>query len=101
VLITSILSQVIYFFSGSNGVFIFNSLDEFYSAANESIALNGAPSVKQLCKNSGLFCCSRVDPFQILKSDKIDLYFQDDFKVNQLKVTMGIRATGVSFKTLH
>jgi hypothetical protein len=30
----------------SNGVFIFNSLDEFYRAANESVALNGAPSVK-------------------------------------------------------
>jgi hypothetical protein len=40
-----------------------------------------------------------VDPFQILKSDKIDLYFQDDFKVSdQLKVTMGIRATRVSFQ---
>jgi hypothetical protein len=36
------------FFSGSNGVFIFNSLDEFYRAANESVALNGAPSVNNL-----------------------------------------------------
>jgi hypothetical protein len=28
--------------------FIFNSLDEFYRAANESVALNGAPSVNNL-----------------------------------------------------
>jgi hypothetical protein len=29
--------------------FIFNSLDEFYRAANESVALNGAPSVNNTC----------------------------------------------------
>ena len=90
------------FFSGSNGVFIFNSLDEFYSAANESIALNGAPSVNNLPVRTQFRYSAvpgGVDPFQILKSDKIDLYFQDDFKVSdQLKVTMGIRATRVSFQ---
>ena len=90
------------FFSGSNGVFIFNSLDEFYSAANESIALNGAPSVNNLPVRTQ-FRYSAIpggaDPLQILKSDKIDLYFQDDYKVSdQLKVTFGIRGTRVSFK---
>ncbi|MFE3867638.1 carboxypeptidase regulatory-like domain-containing protein [Flavobacterium sp. LS2P90] len=90
------------FFSGSNGVFIFNSLDEFYLAAKESIALNGAPSVNNLPVRTQFRYSAvpgGVDPFQILKSDKIDLYFQDDFKVSdQLKVTMGIRATRVSFQ---
>ncbi|MBC5862133.1 carboxypeptidase regulatory-like domain-containing protein [Flavobacterium sp. K77] len=90
------------FFSGSNGVFIFNSLDEFYSAANESIALNGAPSVNNLpvrtqFRYSAL--AGGAEPLQVLKSDKIDLYFQDDFKVSdQLRVTVGIRGTRVSFK---
>ena len=90
------------FFSGSNGVFIFNSLDEFYSAANESIALNGAPSVNNLPVRTQFRYSALpggAEPLQILKSDKIDLYFQDDFKVSdQLKVTMGIRATRVSFQ---
>jgi hypothetical protein len=90
------------FFSGSNGVFIFNSLDEFYSAANESIALNGAPSVNNLPVRTQFRYSALpggADPLQILKSDKIDLYFQDDYKVSdQLKVTIGIRGTRVSFQ---
>ena len=90
------------FFSGSNGVFIFNSLDEFYDAAKESIALNGAPSVNNLPVRTQFRYSALpggVEPLQILKSDKIDLYFQDDFKVSdQLKVTMGVRATRVSFQ---
>jgi hypothetical protein len=89
------------FFSGSNGVFIFNSLDEFYSAANESLALNGAPSVNNLPVRTQFRYSALpggAEPLQILKSDKIDLYFQDDFKVNdQLKVTIGLRGTRVSF----
>jgi hypothetical protein len=39
--ITSILNQVIYFSLVLMVFFIFNSLDEFYRAANESVALNG------------------------------------------------------------
>ncbi|MBB1194176.1 carboxypeptidase regulatory-like domain-containing protein [Flavobacterium sp. SOK18b] len=89
------------FFSGSNGVFIFNSLDEFYNAANESLQLNGAPSVNNLPVRTQFRYSALpggADPLQILKSDKIDLYFQDDFKVNdQLKVTFGLRGTRVSF----
>jgi hypothetical protein len=90
------------FFSGSNGVYIFNSLDEFYNAANESLALNGAPSkvnlpVRTQFRYSAL--AGGAEPMQILESDKIDLYVQDDFKVNDdLRITYGIRATSVSFK---
>jgi hypothetical protein len=68
--------------------------------------LNGAPSVNNLPVRTQFRYSAvpgGVEPLQILKSDKIDLYFQDDFKVSdQLKVTMGIRA-GESFfcKTLH
>lgn len=89
------------FFSGSNGVFIFNSLDEFYKAANESVALNGAPSVNNLPVRTQFRYSAlpgAVEPLQILKSDKIDVYFQDDFKVNdQLKFTIGLRGSRVSF----
>jgi hypothetical protein len=71
------------FFSGSNGVFIFNSLDEFYRAAN-AVALNGAPSVNNPVRTQFRYSAlpGAVEPLQILKSDKIDIYFQDDFKVS-------------------
>ena len=89
------------FFSGSNGVFIFNSLDEFYNAANESLALSGAPSIVNLPVRTQFRYSALpggVEPLQILKSDKIDVYVQDEVKVSeQLKVTVGVRATRVSF----
>ena len=89
------------FFSGSNGVFIFNSLQEFYNAANESISLNGAPSVANLPVRTQFRYSAlpgAVEPLQELKSDKIDLYFQDEFKVSdQLKITYGLRGSRISF----
>jgi hypothetical protein len=90
------------FFSGSNGVFIFNSLDEFYNAANESLALGGAPSVANLPVRTQFRYSALpggVEPLQVLKSDKIDVYVQDEIKVSdQLKLTVGVRATRVSFE---
>ncbi len=89
------------FFPGSNGVFIFNSLNEFYNAANESLAANGAPSTSTLPTRTQ-FRYSALegggDPLQIMESDKIDLYVQDEYKVSDnLKVVVGLRATAVSF----
>lgn len=89
------------FFPGSNGVYIFNSLDEFYNAANESLLLNGAPSktnlpIRTQYRYSALE--GGADPLQVMESDKIDLYVQDDFKItDNLKVVVGLRATAVSF----
>jgi hypothetical protein len=99
--IMSILNQVIYFSLVLMVFFIFNSLDEFYRAANESVALNGAPSVNNLPVRTQFRYSAlpgAVEPLQILKSDKIDIYFQDDFKVSdQLRVTFGLRGSRVSF----
>ncbi|OOV28821.1 oar protein [Flavobacterium sp. LM5] len=89
------------FFPGSNGVYIFNSLEEFYNAANESLALGGAPSktnlpVRTQFRYSALQ--GGAEPLQVLKSNKIDLYIQDEVKVNeQFKFVYGLRATAVSF----
>jgi hypothetical protein len=89
------------FFSGSNGVYVFNSLPEFYLAANESLAANGAPSTTTVPSRTQ-FRYSALegggDPLQIMESDKIDLYVQDDYKVtDNLRVVVGLRATAVSF----
>jgi Carboxypeptidase regulatory-like domain len=92
------------FYSGSNGVYVFNSLKEFYNAANQSISLGGAPSttlgtslpIRTQYKYSLL--PGKADPLQVLKSNKFDLYAQDEYKVDsQLKLTYGIRATAISF----
>ncbi len=89
------------FFSGSNGVYVFNSLPEFYAAANESIALGGAPSVNNRpirfqYRYSAL--PGAAEPLQVMKSNKVDVYFQDDIKIyDNFKMSIGLRATRVSF----
>lgn len=89
------------FFPGSNGVYIFNSLTDFYAAANQSSNTGGIPSTTALPRRFQFRYSALpggVEPLQILKSYKIDLYTQDEIKVNdRLKVTIGLRATAVSF----
>lgn len=87
---------------GSNGVYTFNSLDQFYAAANESVALNNAPSVLNIptrfqFRYSAL--PGGVEPIQTLKSNKADVYFQDDIKItDNFKVSLGVRATYIAFE---
>lgn len=89
------------FFSGSNGVFVFNTLDDFYAAANQSANTAGAPSTTALparvqFRYSAL--PGAVEPLQIFKSNKIDLYTQDEIKVSdKLRVTLGLRASAIWF----
>lgn len=90
------------FFPGSNGVFIFDNVDQFYSAANESLAAGGAPSTTTLPFRTQFRYSALqggAEPLQIMQSNKIDLYVQDDYKVtDNLKVVVGLRATAVTFK---
>lgn len=89
------------FFSGSNGVYVFNSLSDFYAAANESIANGGAPSTTiSTMPNKVQFKYSAlpggVEPMQILKSNKLDLYAQDEMKLSdKFKLTVGLRASRI------
>lgn len=90
------------FFSGSNGVYVFNSLDQFYKAANQSALNGGAPSTIVSGIDRVQFRYSALagakEPLQILKSNKLDLYTQDEIKVSdQLRVTLGLRASAVWF----
>ena len=89
------------FIPGSNGVYVFNSLDQFYAAANESIASGGLPSVNNIPTRFQLRYSALPDgeePLQILKSNKIDAYFQDDIKLSdRFKISLGIRSTYIAF----
>ena len=83
------------FFPASNGVYIFSSLQSFYAAANESLANGGKPSVTNLptrfqYRYSAL--PGAVDPMQVLKTQRIDIYGQDEYQAtDKLKVTLGLR----------
>ena len=89
------------FFPGSNGVFVFNSLADFQAAATESVANGNNPSVAALPVRTQFRYSAlpgSADPLQVLKSNKFDLYTQDEIKFNDnFRLTVGIRATRVSF----
>lgn len=91
------------FYPASNGVYIFNSLSDFYAAANESLANGGKPSTtvavlpaRFQLRYSAL--PGAVEPMQVLKTTRLDLYVQDQYTVNdKLKVSVGLRNAIVSF----
>ncbi|MGO4905417.1 carboxypeptidase regulatory-like domain-containing protein [Flavobacterium sp. W20_MBD1_R3] len=89
------------FFSGSNGVYIFDSLTDFYAAANQSANTGGIPSTTALparfqFRYSAL--PGAQEPLQIFKSNKLDLYTQDEMKLSdRFKLTVGLRASAVWF----
>lgn len=89
------------FFSGSNGVYVFNSLNDFYAAANQSANTGGLPSTTALparfqFRYSAL--PGAQEPLQIFKSNKLDLYTQDEMKLSdRFKLTVGLRASAVWF----
>ncbi len=98
------------FFPGSNGVYVFNSLPDFYSlfTPSDNTFTNGASTFGGISvadpakilrfqyRYSAL--PGGAEPLQIVKSNKLDLYFQDQIKLDdQFKLTLGLRATRVSF----
>lgn len=89
------------FFPASNGVYIFDSLQNFYDAANGSLANNGQPYLGVLPSRFQFRYSALpggVEPLQIMKSDKIDLYAQDEVKVyDNFKMTFGLRVSRISF----
>ena len=92
------------FFPASNGVYIFDTLAAFEGAVAETAANGGAPATSAANLPSRFqFRYSALPggakPLQVLKSNKIDLYVQDEYKATDyLKLTYGIRATAVSFE---
>ncbi|MBE8723389.1 TonB-dependent receptor [Flavobacterium hungaricum] len=91
------------FFSGSNGVYVFNSLADFYAAADQSAANGGAPSSATATSPARFqYRYSALpggeEPMQVLKSNKFDLYAQDEIKLgDNFKLSVGLRASRVWF----
>lgn len=88
------------FFPASNGVYIFNSLADFYTAANQSVAAGGAPSAFVPARFQLRYSAlpGAVDPMQVLKTTRFDAYVQDDWTVNKdLKLSFGIRTALIDF----
>jgi hypothetical protein len=89
------------FYPASNGVYIFNSLNDFYTAANQSLLNGGQPSTLAPARFQLRYSAlpGAAEPLQTLKSNRLDLYLQDEFTATEnLKLTFGIRANVIDFQ---
>ena len=87
------------FFPASNGVYIFNSLNDFYTAARQSVANGGKPSTLAPARFQLRYSAlpGGVEPMQVLEANRLDFYLQDEYNVTQnLKLNVGLRANVIS-----
>jgi Carboxypeptidase regulatory-like domain len=90
------------FFPGANGVYIFDSLAQFYAAANNALD-NPGTNTTTVPYNRFQFRYSALpgaeEPLQTLKVNRFSLYGQDEFQINkQLRFSYGIRAGVIVFE---
>lgn len=90
------------FFPGSHGVYVYNSLADFYAAANDYLA-NPTNPVSPVTYNRFQFRYSALEgaaaPWQVLKTHRIDLYAQDRYQVNDnFNVLVGLRMANIAFE---
>jgi hypothetical protein len=88
------------FYPASNGVYIFNSLQDFYTAANQSVANGGRPSTLAPARFQLRY--SALDggksPLQTLRASRVDFYGQDEWAVTpNLNLTFGLRGAVIGF----
>ena len=89
------------FYPASNGVYVFNSLADFYTAANQSLANGGKPSTFAPARFQMRYSAlpGGAEPMQVLKTNRLDFYAQDEYSANKnLKLTIGLRANVISFE---
>lgn len=88
------------FYPASNGVYVFNSLVDFYTAANQSLNNSGKPSTFVPARFQMRYSAlpEGKEPMQTLKVTRIDFYGQDEYQVNEeLKLTFGLRGAYIVF----
>ena len=89
------------FFPASNGVYIFNSLSDFYTAANQSLSNGGKPSTLAPARFQFRYSAlpGAIEPLQTLKSNRLDLYVQDEYEATKdLRLTFGVRVNAIDFE---
>jgi hypothetical protein len=89
------------FYPASNGVYIFNSLADFYTAANQSLANGGRPSTLAPARFQLRYSAlpGAVEPLQTLNTNRLDLYIQDEYNATKnLKLTVGLRANVIGIE---
>lgn len=89
------------FYPASNGTYIFNSLTDFYTAANQSLANGGNPSTFAPARFQLRYSAlpGGIEPMQVLKTTRLDLYVQDEYNATKdLKLTLGVRANIIGFE---
>lgn len=90
------------FNSGTNGVYVFNSLDQFYAAANASLdnpGLTTTPSPLNRFQLRYSLLPGGAEPVQQLKIWYAGLYLQDEWQAtDRLKVTLGLRGDVPTFE---
>jgi hypothetical protein len=89
------------FFPASNGVYVFDSLAQFYAASNFGLT-NPGVDTSAVKYNRFQYRYSALpgaaEPLQTMRVNRYDLYAQDEFQVNKrLKLTYGIRAGVIIF----
>jgi hypothetical protein len=88
------------FYPASNGVYIFNSLSDFYTAANQSISNDGKPSNFAPARFQYRYSAlpNGEEPMQTLKVTRVDFYGQDEYQATKnLKLTFGLRGAYIAF----
>lgn len=89
------------FFPGSNGVYVFNSLADFYTAANDALD-NPTGTTSPVTLNRFQFRYSALQgaakPWQVLEVNRFDAYLQDNFQAtDNFSLLFGVRLAAISF----
>jgi Carboxypeptidase regulatory-like domain len=84
------------FFPGNNGVYVFNSIDDFKTAANTK--LNDPTSFPVGFQYRYSLLPGGAEPLQTLKATTTSVYAQDEFQITpKFNLTYGIRAGIIGF----
>lgn len=83
------------FYAASNGVYVFNSVNDFMAATDAYLANPSSPNAVVTLKRFEYrygFSGGAVPPLQVVNATTPGIYFQDDIEVNsKLKVMAGLR----------